>query len=286
MRAVTWHGKRDVRVETVPDPTIQEPTDAIIRVTSSRPVRLRPAPLRGARARSWTEGDILGHEPMGIVEAVGPEVGRPRGGRPRRRAVQHLLRPLLHVRPAALTRSARRRRSPSTARARRCSATPSSTARCPARRPSSCGCPRRSSGPIKVPEGPPDERFLYLSDVLPTAWQAVEYAAVPDGGTLAVFGLGPIGQMACRIALHRGAGQVIGIDLVPGAARARRPLRRRDDRRPRPTTTSPARSASGPTAAGPDSVIDAVGMEAHGAPLGEARADARRPPARRRRAAR
>ena len=75
--------------------------------------------------------------------------------------------------------------------------------------------PQAQFGPIKVPEGPPDERFVYLSDVLPTAWQGVEYAAVPDGGTLAVFGLGPIGQMACRIALHRGAGRVIGIDLVP-----------------------------------------------------------------------
>ena len=74
--------------------------------------------------------------------------------------------------------------------------------------------PQAQFGPIKVPEGPPDERFLYLSDVLPTAWQAVEYADVPEGGTLAVFGLGPIGQMACRIAQHRG--------------------RPRDRRRPRP----------------------------------------------------
>jgi threonine dehydrogenase-like Zn-dependent dehydrogenase len=81
-------------------------------------------------------------------------------------------------------------------------------------------------GPIKVPPGPPDERFVYLSDVLPTAWQAVEYAAIPgvdgaaalsaDGGpgTVAVFGLGPIGQMSTRIARQRGAREVFGIDLV------------------------------------------------------------------------
>ena len=60
--------------------------------------------------------------------------------------------------------------------------------------------PQAQFGPIKVPEGPPDDRFLYLSDVLPTAWQAVEYAAIPEGGSVAIFGLGPIGQMSARIA--------------------------------------------------------------------------------------
>ena len=67
---------------------------------------------------------------------------------------------------------------------------------------------------IKVPDGPPDERFVYLSDVLPTAWQAVEYAGIPDGGSVTILGLGPIGDMATRIAMHRGY-RVIGVDLVP-----------------------------------------------------------------------
>ena len=75
--------------------------------------------------------------------------------------------------------------------------------------------PQAHFGPIKVPESPPDERFVFLSDVLPTAWQAVAYADAPEGGSLAVFGLGPIGQMACRIAKHRGVEQVIGVDVVP-----------------------------------------------------------------------
>src|SRR6185503_18314523 len=75
--------------------------------------------------------------------------------------------------------------------------------------------PQAHFGPIKVPEGPSDERFVYLSDVLPTAWQAVEYANIPEGGSVAVLGLGPIGQMSCRIALHRGAGRVLAIDRVP-----------------------------------------------------------------------
>ena len=63
--------------------------------------------------------------------------------------------------------------------------------------------PHAQNTTIKVPEGPPDDRFVYLSDVLPTAWQAVQYADVPEGGTVAVLGLGPIGDMASRIALHQ-----------------------------------------------------------------------------------
>jgi threonine dehydrogenase-like Zn-dependent dehydrogenase len=123
-------------------------------------------------------------------------------------------------------------------------------------------------GPIKVPEGPPDDRFVYLSDVLPTAWQGVEYAAVPDGGTVAVFGLGPIGQMCCRIALHRGAGQVFGLDLVDERLElARRHGVETIDVREEHDVVEALRSRT--AGRGPDSVIDAVGMEAHGAPFGK-----------------
>jgi threonine dehydrogenase-like Zn-dependent dehydrogenase len=126
--------------------------------------------------------------------------------------------------------------------------------------------PQAHFGPIKVAEGPPDERFVYLSDVLPTAWQAVEYAAVPEGGTVAVFGLGPIGQMCCRIALHRGAGSVIGIDLVA----ERLELARRHgvdviDSSAQDDVVEAIRERT--AGRGADSVIDAVGMEAHGAPV-------------------
>ena len=104
--------------------------------------------------------------------------------------------------------------------------------------------PQAHYGPIKVPDGPPDDRFVYLSDVLPTAWQAVEYADVPDGGSVVVLGLGPIGEMSCRIAQHRGAAQVIGDRPRPRAARARQRARRRDARPREPPTTSPPRCAS------------------------------------------
>jgi threonine dehydrogenase-like Zn-dependent dehydrogenase len=117
---------------------------------------------------------------------------------------------------------------------------------------------------IKVPQGPPDERFVYLSDVLPTSWQAVAYADIPEGGSVTVLGLGPIGDMSSRIAKHLGF-RVIGVDLVPERiARARRngievlDLNEHDDAAGEIREMTDGR--------GTDSVIDAVGMEAHGSP--------------------
>jgi threonine dehydrogenase-like Zn-dependent dehydrogenase len=127
--------------------------------------------------------------------------------------------------------------------------------------------PQAHFGPVKVPEGPPDERYVYLSDVLPTAWQAVQYAAVPEGGTVAIYGLGPIGQMSARIALHQGAGRVFGVDLVSerlemASRHGIEPIDLRDG--------DPAQALRERTEGrGPDSVIDAVGMEAHGSPMGK-----------------
>ncbi len=214
MKALTWHGRRDVRVDDVPDPTIEESTDAIVRVTSTA-ICGSDLHLYEVLGPFIDEGDILGHEPMGIVEEVGPTVTHIKRRRPRRDPVQHLLRALLDVRPRAPRHSARRPRCASTTRAPRSSATRSSTARFRAARPSYLRVPQAHFGPIKVPDGPPDERFLFLSDVLPTAWQAVEYADVPAGGSVAVFGLGPIGQMSARIAKHQGAGGSSAVDLVP-----------------------------------------------------------------------
>jgi threonine dehydrogenase-like Zn-dependent dehydrogenase len=128
--------------------------------------------------------------------------------------------------------------------------------------------PQAQYGPIKVPEGPPDDRFLFLSDVLPTAWQAVQYANIPAGGSVTVIGLGPIGDMSCRIAQHLGAEQVIGLDLVPERlARARAhgvetiDINGVDDRLAAVHERTAGR--------GTDSAIDAVGMEAHGSPIGK-----------------
>jgi threonine dehydrogenase-like Zn-dependent dehydrogenase len=132
--------------------------------------------------------------------------------------------------------------------------------------------PQAQFGPIKVPQGPADDRFVYLSDVLPTAWQAVQYAGIPDGGSVAVLGLGPIGAMSSRIARYLGAETVIGIDRVP-----ERLERARQDGTVA-LDLDAFDSADALTDAvkdltngrGPDCVIDAVGTEAHGSPVAKA----------------
>jgi len=115
-------------------------------------------------------------------------------------------------------------------------------------------------------DGPGDDRFAYLSDVLPTVWQGVEYAAVPEGGTLVVLGLGPVGDFACRIGQHKGY-RVIGVDLVPDR------LQRLRDRGVEVIDLNQheqdlAEVIRGMTDdRGPDSVLGAVGLEAHGSPV-------------------
>ncbi len=128
--------------------------------------------------------------------------------------------------------------------------------------------PQAQFGPIKIPDGTPDDQFLFLSDILPTAWQAVVYADVPPGGTVAVFGLGPVGQFAVRIAKHLGAGRVIGIDFVP----ERLALAERHGAEPLDLNTVENVSATlidMVDGRGPDATIDAVGMEAHGGTFGD-----------------
>jgi threonine dehydrogenase-like Zn-dependent dehydrogenase len=120
-----------------------------------------------------------------------------------------------------------------------------------------------------VPEGPADDRFVYLSDVLPTAWQAVQYADVPAGGSLVVLGLGPIGDMSTRVAHHLGVEHVIGVDLVPERLeRARaRGVHVIDLEEHGRELGDVVRGLTG--GRGADAVIDAVGMEAHGSPVGK-----------------
>jgi threonine dehydrogenase-like Zn-dependent dehydrogenase len=266
MKALTWHGNHDVRVDNVPDPTIEHPTDAIIKVTTSG--------LCGSDLHLYEvlgafidPGDILGHEPMGVVQEVGPEVTDIKPG-------DRVVIPF----------------NVSCGHCYMCDKGLMSQCETTQVREYGTGAaflgytklygqvaggqaeflrvPQAQFGPIKVPEGPPDDRFVYLSDVLPTAWQGVEYANIPQGGSVLVMGLGPIGEMACRVAQHRGAGQVLAVDLVPDRLdRARAHgvdainLEDHDD------IPELVREKTG--GRGPDSVIDAVGMEAHGAPVGK-----------------
>jgi threonine dehydrogenase-like Zn-dependent dehydrogenase len=266
MRALTWHGKRDVRVDTVPDPTIEQPTDAIVRVTSSG-ICGSDLHLYEVLGAFIDPGDVLGHEPMGIVEAVGAEVTEIAPGDrvviPFNISCGHCFMCDHGLQSQCETTQVRDQGSGAAL-----FGYTKLYGQVPGGQAELLRVPQAHYGPIKVPEGPPDDRFVYLSDVLPTAWQAVEYAAVPDGGSVAVFGLGPIGEMACRVAQHRGAGQVIGLDLVPD-----RLDRARDhgvvtlDVTAQDDLGEALRELTG--GRGPDSVIDAVGMEAHGAPWGK-----------------
>ena len=265
MKAVVWHGKRDVRVETVPDPVISQPNDAIIRVTSSG-ICGSDLHLYEVLAPFMAEGDILGHEPMGVVEEVGPAVN---GLRPGDRVVVPFNIACGHC--FMCTRGLPTQCETTQVRQEDKGAALFGYTRLygqvPGGQAQYLRVPEAQFGPIKVPDGPPDDRFVYLSDVLPTAWQAVEYAQVPDGGTVAVLGLGPIGDMSARVAMHRGY-RVIGLDLVPERLERARAngvevldVAQIDD---------PAGDVRDLThGRGPDSVIDAVGMEAHGAPVGK-----------------
>ncbi|MFF5227806.1 zinc-dependent alcohol dehydrogenase [Dactylosporangium sp. NPDC000521] len=265
MKAVVWHGKRDVRVETVPDPVIQEPNDIVIRITSSG-LCGSDLHLYEVLGPFMSEGDILGHEPMGVVEEVGADISHLRQGDrvviPFNIACGHCLMCAQGLMTQCETTQVR-----SQGKGAALFGYTKLYGQVPGAQAEYLRVPQAQFGPIKVPEGPADDRFVYLSDVLPTAWQAVEYAAVPENGTLAVLGLGPIGDMATRIAMHRGL-RVIGVDLVPERLERARAngvevidLTQVDD------VADAIRDLTG--GRGADSVVDAVGMEAHGSPVGK-----------------
>ena len=266
MKAVTFHGKRDVRVDTVPDPTIEQPTDAIVRITSCG-ICGSDLHLYEVMAPFLDEGDVLGHEPMGIVEAVGADVTHIKPG-------DRVVIPFnvscgdCYMCSQKLFSQCETTQVHEHGKGASLLGYTKLYGQLPGGQAELLRVPQAHFGPIKAPEGPPDDRFVYLSDVLPTAWQAVAYAAVPDGGTVAVLGLGPIGQMCCRIALHHGASEVFGVDLVDERlALAQRYGVHTIDMREQDDIGETLRSMT--DGRGPDSVIDAVGMEAHGAPLGK-----------------
>ncbi len=267
MKAVTWHGTRDVRVDTVPDPTIEQPTDAVIRVTSTGLCGsdLHLYEVLGAFIDA---GDILGHEPMGIVEAVGAEVTQIKPGDrvviPFNVSCGHCFMCNAGLMSQCETTQVREYETGAALLGYT-----KLYGQIPGGQAEYLRVPQAQYGPIKVPEGPSDDRFIYLSDVLPTAWQAVEYADIPDGGSVLVMGLGPIGEMSCRIAQHRGAENVIAIDLVPERLeRARAHGVRAINLEEHEDGDLAAAVREQTQGRGPDSVIDAVGMEAHGAPVG------------------
>ncbi len=265
MKAVTWQGKRKVSVEDVPDPRLEQPTDAIVRITSTN-ICGSDLHLYETLGAFMTPGDILGHEPMGVVEEVGSDVSRLSPGdrvvMPFQISCGHCYMCDQSLYTQCETTQVREYGSGAAlfGYSKLYGSVPGGQAEY-------LRVPLADTTHIKVPDGPPDDRFVYLSDVLPTAWQAVEYAEVPDGGTLVVLGLGPIGDMAARIAtLRPGIARVIAVDLVPDRlARARaRGIEVIDLSDHTDDLADVVRELT--SGRGADAVIDAVGMEAHGSP--------------------
>ncbi|NUP16521.1 MAG: glutathione-dependent formaldehyde dehydrogenase [Streptomyces sp.] len=264
MRAVTWQGKREVRVENVPDPRIEAPTDAVVRITSTG-LCGSDLHLYEVLTPFMTPGDILGHEPIGIVEEVGAGVPDLQAGDrvvvPFQIACGNCWMCLTGLPTQCETTQVTGEGMGAAlfGYTRLYGAVPGAQAEY-------LRVPQAQYGPIKIPDGPPDDRFVYLSDVLPTAWQAVRYAEVPQGGSIAVLGLGPIGDMACRVAQVLGAGRVFGVDLVSHRLqRAReRGVETYDLRSFHDEKELVAAIRDETDGRGPDAVIDAVGTEAHG----------------------
>lgn len=267
MKAVTWHGRRDVRVDTVKDPTIEKPTDAIIEITSTN-ICGSDLHLYEVLGAFMNEGDILGHEPMGVVTEVGSEVSELSVGDrvviPFQISCGHCY--MCDQKLYTQCETTQVREQGTGAALFGYSELYGSV---PGGQAEYLRVPQAQFTHIKVPDGPPDSRFVYLSDVLPTAWQAVEYADVPQGGSVTVLGLGPIGDMAARIAQHHGF-RVIAVDRVPERLQraATRGIETIDLKQVNGTVGDAVRSMT--DGRGTDSVIDAVGMEAHGSRVAQA----------------
>jgi threonine dehydrogenase-like Zn-dependent dehydrogenase len=259
MRALTYQGKRSLSVETVPDPVIVDPTDAIVRITSTA-ICGSDLHLYELFGPFLDRGDILGHEPMGVVEEVGSSV--------RGIAVGDRVVVTFNIACGHCYMCSRGLQSQCETTQVRDQGSGAALfgytklyGQVPGGQAELLRVPFADYNAIKVRADGPDERYLFLSDILPTAWQGVEYANVPDGGTLVVFGLGPVGQFASRVGVYRGY-RVLAID----------PIKERRDLAVRhgveaydlaEVTFDDIREAT--KGRGPDSVVDAVGMEAsHG----------------------
>ncbi|XVV16722.1 zinc-dependent alcohol dehydrogenase [Actinoplanes sp. CA-131856] len=264
MRALTWQGTGKVSVETVPDPRIEQPTDAIVRMTSTA-ICGSDLHLYDVLGMYIDQGDILGHEPMGVVEEVGAEVTHIKPG-------DRVVIPF-NISCGSCWMCSRGFYA-------QCETTQNKDqgkgaslfgytklyGQVPGGQAQYLRVPQAHFGPIKVPDdGRPDEHYLFLSDVLTTSWQAAKYADIQPGDTVFVTGLGPIGQMSARVARHLGAGRVIASDLV----RERLEMARRHGIEVVDASKDdvPAAVLELTEGRGADSVIESVGMEAHGSPF-------------------
>jgi threonine dehydrogenase-like Zn-dependent dehydrogenase len=261
VRALTWQGTGSVAVEDVPDAHVIDPTDVVIRITSSA-ICGSDLHLLDVLGPFMHKHDVMGHEPMGLVVEVGSEVRNLSEG-------DRVVVPFViacgycYMCQRGLTSQCETTQN----RDRGAGATlygyTELYGRVPGGQAEYLRVPLADFNAMKIHTDLPDERYLFLSDILPTAWQGVEYAQVPAGGTLLVIGLGPVGQLAARVGTYRGY-RVIAVDLVP----ERRALAERYGVETLDVTPDLQQQIRDLTdGRGPHSVIDAVGMEAHGNPV-------------------
>ncbi|OUE10450.1 Formaldehyde dismutase [Clavibacter michiganensis] len=261
MKALTWQGIHDVEVQDVADPRIEHDTDAVIRITSTA-ICGSDLHLYEVFGPFLDKGDVLGHENMGVVEEVGAGVTRVKVGD--RVVVPFVIacRDCFMCDRGLFTQceTTQVRAQGSGASLYGFSELYGSV---PGGQAERLRMPLADANAIVVGTELPDERYLFLSDILPTAWQGVQYAAVPEGGSLGVMGLGPVGQFAARIGKHLGY-RVIAVDPVP----ERRAMAERHGVETLDLTDDVVdRLRELTDGRGPDSVVDAVGMEAHGSPV-------------------
>ncbi|MEV1132020.1 alcohol dehydrogenase catalytic domain-containing protein [Agromyces sp. NPDC049794] len=260
MKALTWQSAKNVRIVEVPDPTVLEPTDAVIRVTA--------AAICGSDLHLYDlfgpflhRGDILGHETMGVVEAVGAAVRRIGVGD---RVVVPFVIACGHCYMCArgLTTQCESTQQREHGTGAQLYGYTELYGSVPGGQAEYLRVRLADANAQVVGHDLPDERYLFLSDILPTAWQGFRYANVPPGGSLAVLGLGPVGQLVARVARHHDV-RVHAVDPVPErrlmAERRGAVVYDLDDQ-----VVPAIREATG--GRGPDAVVDAVGLEAHGNP--------------------
>jgi threonine dehydrogenase-like Zn-dependent dehydrogenase len=258
VKALTWQGTRKVAVEEVPDPRLDYATDAIVKITSTA-ICGSDLHLYEVFGPFLESGDILGHEPMGVVVEVGADV----------RSLSVGDRVVIPFNIACGICFMCQRGLQSQCETTQVKEYGSGAAlfgytklygQIPGGQAEYLRVPLADYNHIRVGDDLPDDRYLFLSDILPTAWQGVEYAAVPDGGTVAVMGLGPVGQFVSRVAAHRGH-RVLAVEPEP----ERRAMAERHGIETFDLTDDIVGELREATdGRGADSVVDAVGLEAHG----------------------
>lgn len=260
MKALTWQGKRRVTVEEVPDPVIEKPTDVVIRITSTA-ICGSDLHLYEIFGPFLKPGDILGHESMGVVEEVGSMVQNLQVG-------DRVVIPFViacgecFMCERGLTTQCETTQNHAHDSGASLYGYTELYGSVPGGQAERLRVPLADFNARKVGHDLPDDRYLFLSDILPTAWQGVAYANLPEGGVLGVLGLGPVGQFTSRIGRYLGH-RVVAVDPVP----ERRLMAERYGVETLDLTEDVLEQLRERThGRGPDAVVDAVGLEAHGSP--------------------